>query len=330
MRPEGRSASRHLTRWLVVVPALAAACGSVKGTTPDAGGDDAPPETAPLTDDQACDMLAQAMCGRIAACAPPALPLFYVDMATCLSRVKLGCTKDQMDADITRTAADLATCAQAIPNASCDDLLAKMLPAACQTKPGMRLNGEGCGSSLQCASAHCEITDGTCGTCAARAAANGSCTSDDGCVAGLVCANNKCVTPGTSGMSCDDNNPCRANLNCSTTAKTCETLQPAGTACAGDHGICDVYHGAACNIFATAANQTCQTLSVATGGNPCGIVNGGLTLCVLNNGCTALVNGVCPNPADDGAACDSNVHCLPPANCVNGLCRFPSVAACTR
>jgi hypothetical protein len=318
---------------LLVMSGLAG-CGSVSASNTDAGGGnggtDAPMETAPLTADQACDQMAQAMCNRVNDCAPPALPLYYVDMPTCLARVKLGCTKDQEDADITRTPAEIVACAQALPGATCDDLLAKMVPAACQTKPGARLNGEGCGASLQCMSAHCEVTAGTCGTCAPQSAANGACTSDDGCVVGLVCANKKCVAPGGVGAACSDNNPCRGNLNCNKNTSMCETLQPAGTLCGGDPGVCDVFHGAACNVFKAQANQDCETLSVATGGNPCGIVNGGLTLCVLNNSCTALVNGVCPNPAMDGQTCDSNVHCIPPASCSNGLCRFPSVAGCTR
>jgi hypothetical protein len=319
------------TSLFVFVASTLAACGSVSPASTDAGGGgDAPMETAPLTADQACGQMAQAMCARLNDCAPPALPLFYVDMSTCLDRVKLGCTKDQEAADITRTPDDIAACAAALPAASCDDLISKVLPAACQNKPGTRLAGEGCGSSLQCVTTHCELGDTGCGTCAARAAANGNCTTDDGCTVGLVCANKKCVAPGAVGAACSDNNPCRGSLNCSTQTSMCETLQPAGTLCGGDHGVCDIYHGAACNIFKAQANQDCETLSVATGGNPCGIVNGGLTLCVLNNSCTALVNGVCPNPAMDGQTCDSNVHCVPPASCVNGLCRFPSVASCAK
>jgi hypothetical protein len=251
-------------------------------------------------------------------------------MATCLARVKLGCTKDQDDADITRTATDVAACGQAAMAASCDDLIANILPPACQTKPGTRLNGEGCGSSLQCMSAHCEVTSGDCGTCAPQSAINGNCTSDDGCMVGLGCANGKCVTPGNLDAACNDNNPCRRNLYCSKTSNTCSTRQPAGTHCGGDPNICDVYHGAVCNQLAVQANQVCETISVAGGGSACGFAIKA-PLCVLNNACSNLLgNGICPNPAMDGQACDANVHCLPPANCVSGLCRFPSVAACTK
>lgn len=323
------------TSLVFLLAATAAACGSVSASNTDAGGaggSDGAMETAPLTADQACAQMAQALCNRFNDCAQPAVPLLFVDMATCVSRATLGCTKDQEDADITRTPNDIAACAQALPAASCADLISKVLPAACQTKPGTRLNGEGCGAGLQCMSAHCEITDGSCGTCAPQSTANGNCTSDDGCVSGLVCANKKCVAPGDVGMACNDNAPCRGNLNCNKTSNTCETLQPAGTACGGNAGICDVFHGVICDPkLAAALNPSCVTFTVASGGSACGEVNGTPTACVLFNTCSSpSAGGVCPNPAMDGEACNANVHCVPPASCVNGLCRFPSVAACTK
>ena len=166
------------TSLVLLLASTLAACGSVSPANNTgaggSGGNDAATEMAPLTADQACAEMAQALCNRFNDCAPPAVPLLFVDMATCVSRATLGCTKDQEDADITRTPDDIAACASALPAASCDDLIARMLPAACQTKPGTRLNGEGCGASLQCMSAHCEVTDGNCGTCAPQSAANGN------------------------------------------------------------------------------------------------------------------------------------------------------------
>jgi hypothetical protein len=134
------------------------------------------------------------------------------------------------------------------------------------------------------------------------------------------------------GAACDANHPCRGNLYCSNNGNVCAMHAGAGTACAGDANICDFTHGVGCNTFA--ANPSCQTVSVATGGNACGVMNGALTLCVLNNSCAGATlvtpRGTCPNPAGDGAACGDASHCLPPANCVNGLCRFPSVSSCPK
>jgi hypothetical protein len=344
---------------LAFLMAAAVACGSVNSSPGDAGGGggsggtigaggssggagnqgggganvDAAQETAPPTVEQACTMMAEALCGRFANCAPVAVPLFYGDMATCLQRAKLGCTKEQEVTDIARTTGDIVACADAAGRATCDDLLANNFPAACQPKPGARIDGEGCGSSLQCASTHCEKPAMDCGLCAPRHPVNGDCTSDDGCVSGLVCANKKCVMPGALGAGCSDNQPCRGNLYCSTSTKVCAQRAGAGTACGGDPGICDLFHGAGCNIFAIQANQKCETLTVAAGGRPCGILNGALTFCVQGNMCAgaSLASpGVCASPAGDGETCDNNVHCLPPANCVGGRCRLPSVGSCPK
>src|SRR6185503_2794367 len=109
-----------------------------------------------------------------------------------------------------RTTVDITACADAVDTASCDDLLANMFPAACRIRPGSRIDGEGCGSSLQCVSTHCEKPTLDCGVCAARHPVNGDCTSDDACLLGLVCAAQKCVTPGGLGAICNaDTQPCR-------------------------------------------------------------------------------------------------------------------------
>ena len=332
MRPGTLSNSNRFLAWMLL-PAIGAACGSVKATTDAGGGNDAAAEVAPPTNDEACGQFAQLFCARLGDCAPFAVALLYGDATTCVTRSKLGCTMDQEITDITRTATDIVACAAAASGASCDDLLAGILPAACQPKPGTRINGQGCGSNLQCMSTLCEKPRTDCGTCAPRAAVNGDCTGDDGCTMGLVCANKKCQTPGTSGATCDANHPCRGNLYCSNNGNVCATRSGvAGTACAGDTSICDLPHGFGCNVLSM--NPSCVAVSVATGGNACGFMNGALTLCELNNSCAgatiARPSGTCPNPAGDGQTCGDASHCLSPASCVNGLCRFPSVGSCTK
>ena len=349
---------RHLDRSLVWFPIVAAlsACGSVSSQPSDGGGGSRGGATGlgggapggggglggggsggssqPPTTDQACTVMAQSLCARLAECAPFAVPLFYGDMATCMARAKLGCAKEQEVPDITRTAADIAACADAAGRASCDDLLADIFPAACHAKAGTRIDGEGCGSSMQCASTHCEKPGTDCGVCAARRPVNGDCTSDDGCVVGLVCAARKCVTPGGPGSGCDDAHPCRGNLACSTSGNMCATRAPAGTACGNNPNICNIFHGVGCNIFVAQANRVCETVSVATGGKPCGLMNGALTLCAGGNACSGAnlltPTGYCASPAEDGQPCNADMHCLPPAACVNGLCRLPSVGSCTK
>jgi hypothetical protein len=295
-----------------------ASCGSVATVEP--------PTVA-----EACGQFASALCGRLGACAPYALQIFYGDAATCMSRVALGCMRDMEVPDTTETTTDMVTCARDANSASCDDLISNNFPASCQIKPGARLNGEGCGSSWQCQSTHCEKGDGDCGVCAPRAGASGACTVDEGCTQGLVCAGQKCTTPGATTAPCSDMAPCRANLYCSAIGHTCAAPLQLGASCAGDTSACDLRQGVSCNVLSAAPK--CETVAAARGGQACGIVNGTLTLCVALDACpgaSLTQPGSCLATADDGQQCTNDVHCLPPANCVGGLCRLPSTGSCPK
>ena len=324
MAPRGlcmRSDVRALASLLVVaVGGLGlATCGSVSA-------DMTPPTAA-----EACNQFASAFCSRLNGCAPFALQIFYGDMATCQTRAALGCTRDLEVSDTSETPTDMAACARDAASATCDDLIANNFPASCQIKPGKRLNGEGCGSSWQCMSTHCEKTDGDCGVCAPRSSAGGACTVDEGCTMGLVCAAKKCVARGEANAPCSDMAPCRANLYCSATSNTCATPLQKGSSCAGDTGGCDLRQGVGCNFLSAAPK--CEMVAAAKGGQACGIVNGTLTLCVALDACpgaTLTAPGSCLATAEDGQACTDDVHCLPPASCVGGLCRLPSSGSCAK
>jgi hypothetical protein len=328
--------------WLMVVAVSSvgfAACGSVAARSDGGGGasgHDGAADMAPPTADEACGQFASTFCGRLGGCAPLVLQILYGDSTTCESRVVLGCTRDFALPDTSQTTTDMVACARDAANATCDDLIANNLPASCQTKPGSRLDGEGCGSSAQCMSTHCEKSSGDCGVCAPRSSAAGACTVSEGCVAGLVCAAQKCVTPGALNAPCSDMAPCLANLYCSATSKKCATPLPLGAPCGGDSNGCDFKQGVACNTLAAMDQQKCETIAAAKGGAACGLVNNTLTICIERNDCQGLsliplqTMGVCPNPAGDGQQCTDSVHCVPPANCVGGLCRLPSSASCTK
>src|SRR5260221_10931950 len=165
---------RMRTNWglllLVVAGSVGAVgCGSVASSSNDGGATDSSVETAPPTVAEACGQYATTLCSRLDGCAPYALQIFYGDITTCASRVTLGCMRDLEVPDTNQTTTDMATCARDAANATCDDLVANVVPASCQIKPGIRRDGEGCGSSWQCMSTHCEKTDGDCGVCAPRA-----------------------------------------------------------------------------------------------------------------------------------------------------------------
>src|SRR5215831_9756386 len=147
------------------------ACGSV-ASQPDGGGGSGGTGgsmgggggggTAPPTVAQACAQFATAFCGRLQACAPFVGQILYGDRTNCESRAALGCMLDLEVTDTNHTTSDMVACAHDATSATCSDLLANNLPASCAIKPGLRLDGQGCGSSWQCMSTHCEKTTGDC------------------------------------------------------------------------------------------------------------------------------------------------------------------------
>lgn len=303
-------------------------CGGVTAATPDAGGGDAPVDTASVvTTDDACAQVAQALCGAIGACAPAALQVFYGDEATCVARATLSCKTDQQVPGIKRTAADLVACKQTLATATCPDLLANKFPDACSPKAGDTINGAACGSDWQCMSTYCAKT-GECGVCGLRVGANGDCTVDQGCAKGLVCANKKCVAPAAEGADCNmPNQPCRSDLYCTSMSGSgkCAKKVGAGGPCADSDQACDFGKGVICNGI----SKVCETVTVAKGGEACGL--GIRTICVgFVEPCTPniLAGGICANPAQDGETCGGAKKCVPPATCAAGICRLPSTPEC--
>jgi hypothetical protein len=148
-------------------------------------------------------------------------------------------------------------------------------------------------------------------------------------VKGLACANMICVQPGGAGDACNlPAQPCRADLYCSSAkaSGTCMARVGTGASCANNGDACDYSQGDLCNTLANP--NVCVTINIAQPGNACGL--GSKTLCVGGVApCSSiLLGGVCANPAQDGATCGGNAVCIPPATCVNKLCRLPSVPNC--
>jgi hypothetical protein len=302
---------------------IAAGCGGV--TAASDGGNDAPA----VTTEEACNQVGKALCDALNGCAPFFVSEQYGDEATCITRAALSCMTDQGTSGIARTPNDLVACAKAAAGISCTDALSGNLPAACDPKPGTIINGMGCGSNLQCVSTYCKKTD-ACGVCAARQDANGPCATNDACNKGLVCASSVCVKPSAMGEACNlPGQPCRADLACSSSMApgTCVAKSGAGAACADNSDLCDFTKGSVCNTLANP--KVCITINIAKPGDKCGL--GIKTGCVGGIApCSDLIfgNGVCANPAQDGAACGGNDVCIPPATCVNKVCRLPSASTC--
>jgi hypothetical protein len=312
--------------------ALLAGCGGVTAASADGGitgAGDAPVEQPAVTVEGGCNQLAQALCDAIKGCAPILIEILYGDEGTCVARSALSCKTDQGVPNITRTPADLVTCAQAVPASSCPDLLAGIYPDACAPKPGTIDNGAACGSNLQCKSTYCNKTD-ACGVCSPRQAAGGACATNDGCAKGLVCANMACVAPASLGQPCTlPAQPCRGDLYC-TSAKTsgvCATKIGPGGPCVDNPGdACDFSKAAVCNTLANP--NVCVAITVAKPGSMCSLASktgcvGGIAPCS-----NVLLGGICASPAQDGEACGGNAVCIPPATCVNKICRLPSAPEC--
>jgi hypothetical protein len=337
LRPPATSLIASLVAAVAVVSGLGAGCGSVTAVNTGSGGaagggtggsgtGDGGADVA-LTASQACDLTAAAVCDALELCASFMVRVLYGDKATCVARSALGCTGDQAVPGTTRTVDDIVACGQAVGAASCADLFASRFPDACRVKPGTRVNGTACGSDWQCQSTYCSKT-GQCGVCAPKADLGGTCTVDGGCLSGMLCASSRCVTPGDTGASCNDNQPCRSDLYCpSATAGMCAAKVDAAGSCADTDRACDLTKGVACNPF----TKVCDRVSVAKGGEACGIINAGLTVCVGLNPCRGVTllqfTGVCASPAADGTACGTaadGTNCVPPAQCAMGICRLPS------
>ena len=333
---------------LVVSGALAAACGpddsgSPTGTnggggTAGAGGDGAAGEGGSGGSGGAggaggegggaggdCDTLSTAYCLKAQECTPFAIDLLYGSFDICVARLSLSCEIEEVAPGSTYDAAKQKACTEAATAASCDEFFANEV-VACHTPPGTLPKGAACGSSKQCESRYCDLTNLDCGVCATPVPAGGSCADDNrSCEPGLSCtsgANKLCVARGKMGENCDvETQPCTPNLGCN--GATCAMGAQAGEPC-GPTVECDAANGIFCNM----STNLCQKVFVADVGEPCGVVMGKYTIC--NGASLCGPAKTCVARAGDGEPCDEamGVSCFGPAFCFNGVCTLPDPAGC--
>jgi hypothetical protein len=296
-------------------------------------------EPAAVSDDQAAADGASAFCTRVNTCVPALTSLQWGDVATCTSKYKNVLLGTLHATGTSATAASLEACAQAIPAASCDDVLGRNLPDACKAKSGSLMDGQACGDNSQCMGKMCNIAPGKiCGACSSPAAAGGACQSNDDCDYGLECgggaAMKVCTARVAAGQACDAMHPCLSTLACK--AGTCGTPDPAGTPCAAGKDTCDTAHGVFCDPITSA----CVQVTFAKPGGTCGIISSGIVLCEsggtdINTSCggfkyPATPTGTCVAPAADGMSCNdaTGPSCVPPSLCVNGACQVKDPSSC--
>lgn len=300
---------------------------TVIGCDPDTGTSTTGSGPA-VTAAEACDALASALCSKIQSCSPFLVEAQYVDIAQCEERAAINCPAT-FDAEGSKSLpADTKSCANAIGGASCDDLFAGRLPAACEPTPGTLANGSPCGREVQCASTQCNKDGDLCGVCADPVAEGGACPNGNECARGLTCAADKCVAQGVENDSCSDAAPCGFSLVCS--AGKCVKGVAAGQPCVKDMfgDNCDRLAGLTCNMM-----NVCQPIKTAGPGEPCGLQGMEFVVCKASGTCRFApmsAQGTCVAPAADGAACDDiqGPGCMQNAECINDVCTLDDTSTC--
>lgn len=319
---------RRLTTILSALVTLAACSGSTTNMNDNTGSDGGSDAASSVTAAQASADAATAFCARIQSCAPAYLSIGYGDVATCNTRFAKSILPSIGANGSAATPAMLETCAKAIANASCGDLLSRNLPAECR-KPGTLADGSACATDDQCLNMRCKVApNAVCGTCGSHAAAGASCAVDEDCDFGAKCVNGTCAAYGKQGDPCSATRPCRADLACR--SGSCAAPAATGDACTAFEE-CDVLHGVGCNPV----TKKCEAFSFAQPGNACGFVSSQIVVCQGPGGdCVGATQqnpkGTCKAPAADGAACDNTNGplCASPAVCMGGICTLPDPAAC--
>src|SRR4249919_1445082 len=113
-------------------------------------------EPAAVSADQAAGDAANAFCSKISSCVPALLQLQWGDVATCTAKFKGQLVGTLASTGTASTPADMESCAQAIPVATCDDVLGRNLPDVCKAKAGTLTDGQACGDNSQCTGKLCK------------------------------------------------------------------------------------------------------------------------------------------------------------------------------
>ena len=309
-------------------------------TTADGGANDdsrGPPALVSIK--QGCDMRADRHCLRLQECSEFFMRLVFGKADTCRTRLAAECMAQANAPDVSVTQYSLVRCAQEISGQTCAEIIDRREPEACNPM-GLRREGKGCASHLQCDSGYCEPSNDACGRCKAKRGSGESCQDDAACLAGLHCnQKGKCVRQGGLGEACGGEN------------QECGTL----LACLGGKCAPPIVAGGMCSTTdqcARAAGQVCVATTASVGntlalpiaqcrssvlGAPGTVCREGDNLTSYCAGgqdnCIKENDGVfrCVAPAMDGQACGKNANgraCVMPAMCVAGTCKLGPVTSC--
>lgn len=287
-----------------------------------------------------CGDYAQALCAKIDECKKGGTTNTYGSLGACISEQTTSCVAAQESPGDGNSAASTASCASALPSASCDDYLTNNL-TMCPQHTGQLANGRGCVFSSQCLSGFCALALGdSCGACATAPQAGDECT-DQGCGRDMACTPQKVCEPyvATNGECDNQTKVCAPNSQCvipanattgtcqlevTTLGATCDHKHQTGPGCAPDSGLY------------CAASNTCVAITYVSDGSPCGSQNAGASDDVCSNA-SVCWDGTCVADALEGDACDiaNGPSCVPGTRCyttdvttTSGTCVVQAAATC--
>jgi hypothetical protein len=315
----------HVGRAAATIASAAAVVAMVACSSSNSGGS--------VSVSQACTDLSSAICAKLQSCDPFFFSVIYADTTTCVNASQGPCA-DAVNANGSgANASNVEACAQGYQSAKCGDLESNNPPSACQVH-GSLAAGTACGSGVQCSGdSYCHIAaNQLCGVCAALVGANGSCAQSSDCQRGLTChtpsgsTTGTCVSPVAQGGTCMAGGPpCQTSLAC--VGGTCQAPVGPMQTCDKTAQNCDITQGYVCGT-----SGMCEKITIASPGQPCGLLNGTYTLCQGNATCPIPMGstmGTCPTVAANGATCGSNGEwCMAGATCANNLCTVPNASSC--
>ncbi|MEZ4329821.1 MAG: hypothetical protein R3B40_31610 [Polyangiales bacterium] len=203
---------------------------------------------------------------------------------------------------------------------------------------GTLASGEGCNDDRQCSSGYCTADYDSCGMCASRAALNGTCVDQDGCLPGTLCDVNgsqTCVAAPTNGMPCLDG-VCSADSYCQT--GTCVMRPGLHQACSRPNANPGSFDPCQGSLVCTRVGEAPEVWQCEAGGTVGEECENAVTPCGPGLRC---VGGECVNPAGVDAPCAGDtcdlglvctgVSCQPPptqgdtgcsasVQCLTGVC----------
>lgn len=209
--------------------------------------------------EQACEDLAAAECGHLAACSRAMLAARYRDVAACERAVAERCVELPALPAAELGPGEIEACAAAYGHHPCESLALGATPEACRFA-GKGTNGSKCASGAQCRSSFCEPDPGGAeGRCAAVRKLGDLCSlGGSPCDAGLHCGDGgRCVPYGSVGDPCSPAAPCNPLYWCE--YELCASPAAAGEPCAPCSGgaTCDMLEGLVCE------GGKCQTAGIS-------------------------------------------------------------------